>query len=176
MPARHGATPRPHPLKTSRPVFAVYLKAPSRVPCSQDSATPSSQTHFTEANGLLTAERRPKLPVEEIRAVVTDEGIDLGWQRRPKNPVEELNEIDPAPAPIASHRIASHRIRDYCGRCRRVASCSLRIYMGDREGNDEPHPSVQAARRASVTVVVIRSSSRSIRRSNRLGRRTARFP
>jgi hypothetical protein len=28
-----------------------------------------------EANGLLTADRKPKLPVERLRAIVTGEGV-----------------------------------------------------------------------------------------------------
>jgi beta-galactosidase/beta-glucuronidase len=42
-----------------------------------------------EANGLLTADRVPKLPIEQIRSIVSGDGVDIAWQRRPKKPVEE---------------------------------------------------------------------------------------
>ena len=43
-----------------------------------------------EANGLTDSQRRPKLPVATIRAIVEGDSLDLSSHRRPKAPVEML--------------------------------------------------------------------------------------
>ncbi|MFC9351738.1 glycoside hydrolase family 2 protein [Arthrobacter sp. NPDC057013] len=45
-----------------------------------------------EANGLADAQRRPKIPVEEIRSIVLGENVNTASHRRPKTPVEQANE------------------------------------------------------------------------------------
>ncbi|MDQ6754734.1 MAG: glycoside hydrolase family 2 [Actinomycetota bacterium] len=45
-----------------------------------------------EANGLADAQRRPKIPVEEIRSIVRGEDVNTASHRRPKTPVEQPNE------------------------------------------------------------------------------------
>lgn len=47
-----------------------------------------------EANGLVDGQRRPKLPVEVIRAIVRGDTIDTTAHRRPKKPVERPLAID----------------------------------------------------------------------------------
>ncbi|WP_367379206.1 glycoside hydrolase family 2 protein [Subtercola boreus] len=42
-----------------------------------------------EANGLLDAHRRPKLPLAEIRSIVLGEHISTASHRRPKGPIEK---------------------------------------------------------------------------------------
>ncbi|MDO7883079.1 glycoside hydrolase family 2 protein [Salinibacterium soli] len=46
-----------------------------------------------EANGLVDADRRPKLPVATIRSIVIGDRVDTTWQRRPRRPDHDL--IDP---------------------------------------------------------------------------------
>lgn len=46
-----------------------------------------------EANGLVDADRRPKLPVATIRSIVIGDQVDTTWQRRPRRPDHDL--IDP---------------------------------------------------------------------------------
>ena len=52
-----------------------------------------------EANGLTDPQRRPKLPVQTIRAIVLGEGIDTSSHRRPKRPVEQLTKSSNGLAP-----------------------------------------------------------------------------
>ena len=55
-----------------------------------------------EANGLVDADRKPKLPVATIRSIVLGDDVDITWQRRPRtlshNPIKHEDSASPTPS------------------------------------------------------------------------------